>query len=38
MDTFFPLANPIPSEETQVPIDQDGTGTPGSGGGNCTIA
>lgn len=38
MDSFIPIANPVPSEETQVPVDFDGTGTPGSGGGNCTIA
>lgn len=37
MDSFFPVANPVPSEETQVPIDFDGGGTPG-GGSQCTIA
>ncbi len=37
MDSFFPVANPIPAEETQVPVDFDGSGTPGSGN-QCTIA
>jgi len=37
MDAFFPIANPIPSEETQVPTDFEGTGG-GGGGQACTIA
>lgn len=38
MDAFFPIANPVPSEETQVPANYEGGGTPGGGGPNCTIA
>ncbi|KAJ3490859.1 hypothetical protein NLI96_g1152 [Meripilus lineatus] len=37
MDSFFPIANPIPAEETQVPTDFEGSSQPGSSGKNCTI-
>ena len=37
MDSFFPIATAVPAEETQVPINYDGGGTPG-GSNTCTIA